>query len=331
MHSSLARLSFWNAVPALLLAAVCGSYFAATGVLARTADDPSPPRYVRVLRDAKDRASAMETATVRYSNGKSGAESLIVDLVSVVHVGDKSYYEAFNKTFKEYDAVLYELVAPRGTRVTPDRGRSNGSPVSAIQLFMKDKLQLTFQLEEVDYSPANFVHADMSPEQLFKSMEDRNETPLAIIRKLMQASLQAQATRKRPPPNEMVMLGALFDKKNGPFVLKQMFADELGESDTMLQAFNGSEGSTLVSERNKVCLEVLGEEIARGKKKIAVFYGAGHMPDFHERLLNDFHLKLGETTWQRAWTITPPAKKAKKKSPAAESVKVAEPAADKAN
>jgi len=35
---------------------------------------------------------------------------------------------------------------------------------------------------------------------------------------------------------------------------------------------------------------VLQKEIAAGKKKIAIFYGAGHMPDFLKKLHDEFGL-----------------------------------------
>ena len=56
----------------------------------------------------------------------------------------------------------------------------------------------------------------------------------------------------------------------------------------------GPKGSTLISGRNKVALDVLRKEIAAGKKKIAIFYGAGHMPDFQKRLRDDFGDEAGQ-------------------------------------
>ena len=48
---------------------------------------------------------------------RPSARDVVVDLIGAVHVGEKAYYEALNKQFEDYDAVLYELVAPEGTRV----------------------------------------------------------------------------------------------------------------------------------------------------------------------------------------------------------------------
>jgi pheromone shutdown protein TraB len=73
--------------------------------------------------------------------------------------------------------------------------------------------------------------------------------------------------------------------------------------DGSLTAINGPKGSTLITERNKVVIKVLGKQIAAGKKNIAVFYGAGHMPDIQERLAADLNLVPLSTQWVVAWDL----------------------------
>src|SRR5262245_40385282 len=77
---------------------------------------PAPPGFMRLKRDAKNQAVALETAIVRYVPA-SGEGSLSVDLIGAVHVADRDYYQKLNKQFQQYDVLLYELVAPEGTRV----------------------------------------------------------------------------------------------------------------------------------------------------------------------------------------------------------------------
>jgi hypothetical protein len=79
-----------------------------------------------------------------------------------------------------------------------------------------------------------------------------------------------------------------------------------------MQALEGPEGSTIITERNKVALKKLAEQIASGKKKIAIFYGAGHLGDMEKRLLsNEFELKRSGEDWLDAWNLSKaPAKPA---------------------
>jgi hypothetical protein len=50
-------------------------------------------------------------------------------------------------------------------------------------------------------------------------------------------------------------------------------------------------------------MNVLADTIAKGKKKISVFYGAAHMPDFADRL-GAMGFKPVATEWRQAWDLT---------------------------
>ncbi len=72
----------------------------------------------------------------------------------------------------------------------------------------------------------------------------------------------------------------------------------------MLKAIEGSEGSTLIGERNNKALRVLTDAMKNDKNKsFAIFYGAGHLPDFHEKLLSKFDMVPTKTQWVDAWTF----------------------------
>ena len=62
-----------------------------------------------------------------------------------------------------------------------------------------------------------------------------------------------------------------------------------------------------ITDRNAAALAVLEKRIARGDRRIAIFYGAAHMDDFDRRLREDFSLQPGETVWLEAWDLREPA------------------------
>ena len=64
-------------------------------------------------------------------------------------------------------------------------------------------------------------------------------------------------------------------------------------------------GSVILTERNKVALEVLKKRLEKGDKKIGIFYGAAHLADMEERLIGEFGLKKGKTVWNDAWSMKP--------------------------
>src|SRR5262249_51520473 len=58
--------------------------------------------FLRIQRTARNQPVALETATVRYVPA-SGEGGLTVDLVGVVHIGDRAYYRNLNKQLAQYD------------------------------------------------------------------------------------------------------------------------------------------------------------------------------------------------------------------------------------
>ncbi len=271
----------------------------------RAAEKKAAKKFLRIVRDAAGEPQSMQTSIVSYKPKDGDRKGLVVDLIGAVHVGDGAYYDKLNKAFADYDVVLYELVAPEGTKI-PKGGRAeaSGHPVSAIQQALKNILDLEFQLEKVDYTKKNFVHADMSPEEFAKSMEDRGESFLQMFFRMMGASIAQQAGKKGGASDAEILLALLSPDRS--FKLKRVMAQQFENLGGTMSAIEGPKGSTIIGERNRKAFEVLKKEIAGGKKKIAVFYGAGHLPDMEKRLANDFQLHPGDVKWIEAWDLSEP-------------------------
>ncbi len=263
----------------------------------------APPKFVRI-RKAKDadKIIAMDTAIARYQLTYQ-ERSCQVDLVGVVHIADKAYYDELNQRLAKYDAVLYELVAPKGTRI-PKGGRRSSHPISFLQQSMRRLLDLEFQLEQIDYTREHFVHADLSPEEFAQSMKDRNESLWKFVLRAMKASLDESRNGEAStrPPSDLELLRAFF-AQNRALELKRLMAGQLADMSTLTAVFEGPKGSTIITERNKRALEVLRRQLEAGKTRIAIFYGAGHLPDLHTRLLDELHAKPVSTQWLTAWNM----------------------------
>jgi hypothetical protein len=169
-------------------------------------------------------------------------------------------------------------------------------------------LGLEFQLESIDYSAENFVHADLSPKEFDAAMAKRGESWWSMFTRLMQESM-ARADRGGGAGDVSFgeLFGILFG--SGPerqVRLRRMMAEQFTDMDVLTAAFGGEEGSTLITDRNAAALDVLRDEIAKGRRRIAIFYGAAHMDDFDERLRDDFGLQPGEPVWLEAWDLREP-------------------------
>jgi hypothetical protein len=275
-------------------------------------------RFLRLLRDKDGNPVALQAAVVHCVPKDHGKAGPTVDLVAAVHVAEESYYDELNRLFATYDAVLFELVAPEGARVPKGGVRPSGGPVSFLQNAMTDVMELEFQLEGIDYTPENFVHADMSPDEFAESMRRRGESVLQIFFRMMGHAMARQAQDSASGGGDFRLLLAFFDK-NRALAVKRVLAEQFQDLEGSLNAIEGPDGSTLISERNKVALGVLRREIAAGKKKLAIFYGAGHMPNFEQRLASDFGLVPASTRWLVAWNLqSEPASKNQRPKPSRE-------------
>jgi hypothetical protein len=276
-------------------------------VAAVAADDAKLGRdWVRVQHGAKGEVLGMQTAIVRYAAAPIGgvnAASVAVDLVGAVHIGDAAYYRQLNEHFKQYDALLYELVAPSGTVVEPGRGTSNAHPIGVMQNGIKRLLELDHQLELIDYTMPNFIHADMSPDEFAQSMKDRKESFLELyFRMLGEAMAQQGEMASKGESLDIDLIAALF-AKDRPRRLKIALAKQLADMESLMVSLGGEQGSVVISERNKKALDVLKRQLAAGKKRLGIFYGAGHLNDMDDRLRKDFGLEPVAVTWLTAWNL----------------------------
>ncbi len=284
----------------LLILLVAFSFSVAKEPTKTPITEKSKTTFLRIKKE-DNTPIALQLANVRYVPENGIPSDLHVDLISAVHVADKSYYENLNKLFKTYDVVLYELVAPEGTRVG-DKAASEGKGLlSMIQTGMKEVLGLTFQLDEVDYSPKNFVHADISAEDFSKSMDEKGESFFSMFLRMWLVGMQQQATNP-DAMNDMDLLFAYFSDDREK-QMKIVAAQQFMSMDVVMDAMEGDKGSTIVTARNLKALKVLRREIEKGNKTFAIFYGAAHMPEMEKVLMKEFKLKKSQVNWVDAWDL----------------------------
>lgn len=258
--------------------------------------------YLRVIRrDGHPDSLEAQISTFRNSKGQ------VVDLVSALHVGERSYYKQLNQEFKSYDAVLYELIAP--DNVVPEANEPSDNALSDGQMMLTNMLGLTFQLNEINYKARNFVHADLTPEQLFESMDKRGESAKQMIFQILQESLgdttdidpvDALALNVAMP--RIMVRGA---RPSDHALLRRVFAASFEKIEKITAGLSGPNGSTLINVRNQKAIEVMQREFGRGKRRLAIFYGAGHMVDLEARL-KKLGFQAQSVRFLKAWDLREP-------------------------
>jgi hypothetical protein len=311
--SRLRRLAAWSWLLAPVVA--CGSpsacVFAAPPAAEAEAKSDAPgEKWVRLLETKKGKPLAMQTAIVRYvktddyvEGKKPGDYAQYVDLVGAVHIGDSRYYRDLNRRFRKYDAVLFELVAPEGTEVPRGRGTSNAHPLGALQNGMKSMLQVEHQLEQIDYTADNMIHADLSPEEFFESMGKRDESFAQMYFRMIGASMAEQSRQAAKGQSADVDLMSAMFSKDRPRMLKVAMARQFENMEQLLSSMSGPNGSTLITERNNRALDVLEERLDEGVKRIAIFYGAGHLAEMNDQIAERFEMKPVGVEWLEAWNL----------------------------
>lgn len=298
----------------------CLLFLSLLGLTAAEAAPVAPPAaYVRVVKDSAGEAQAFETAVV-HCQSRSGPP-VSVDLVAAVHFGEPGYYKSLNQRFKGYDAVLFEMVAPedpadpgrlgrwlrlqQAIRVRhPEREADN--PLSRIQVQLAKLLGMAFQLDAVDYGPANFVHADVTPDELAKSIRDRGESLQQVLLRALKSSLEQAGDVDQPELDDFTLLRILL---RGPsprdrILMRRMLAVSFKDIKRMNEILEGPGGGTLIAVRNRRVIKVLQAQLKRGRHHLAIFYGAAHMPDLEQQLESKLHLVCTGVRWVKAWNLS---------------------------
>ncbi|MCB1276393.1 hypothetical protein [Prosthecobacter sp.] len=250
-----------------------------------------------------DEGDSLQTAVVSYESPQKAK----VDLVGAIHIADKAYFDALNVRFKSYDAVLYELVGPS----IKERSKEEPKPesqqklqwVGQLQTIMRDTLKLHGQLEGIDYTARNFVHADMDMSQFTQTQGQKQESFLTLYLKAVQAQKSINAERGvNSDAAGMVLLLKILTMKDSSTELKRMLASEFDSVEDIMAGIESGDGTVLIGERNKFALEIMDQQLAAGKKHIAIFYGAAHLADMEARLLKKGFNRT-KVEWLKAWDL----------------------------
>jgi hypothetical protein len=280
-------------------------------VVAETPLPASPPQ-------PKAAAPETEADYVRYAEGKEkstlktaivtmqqagGAE---VDLIGAIHIADKSYYTELNQSFTTYDVVLYELVGgpmPKDYKTRSGRNKGNLAWVGELQKLMETSLGLSGQIDGIDYLAPNLVHADLSMKEFEALREKKSESFMGLLLRTYQTQQEMLAEGSITGGLSLPQIFRLLRGDDSKTELKRIFAQQFHEMERLVEGIEGPQGTVIIGERNKAALSVLEAQLKLGKKRLAIFYGAAHLPDMQKRLEAQGWKAKPKPVWLDAWVM----------------------------
>ena len=222
---------------------------------------------------------------------RKGAATL--QLFGCVHVADRSFYVEMQRRFEALDALLYELVGDADVRPYPDMEIGEGEHwISMLQGGMGRGLKLAGQFGAMDYRQDNFVHADMTEDEWQDALAAAGKSELGELLSTGGADVDREAESER---KEIDLVGA-FRSGGGVAELRLMMARMMLGGDPAID-----QPTVIIHGRNEKCLRVLEEQLASGKKRLGIFYGAAHMEHMEHRLVEDLGWERAGEEWVLAW------------------------------
>lgn len=279
--------------------------------------------FVRIKKESGIPA-ALEIAITRFEK-KDGKTRSYVDLVGVIHIADRGYYETLNGQFKLYDSVAFEGVG--GSPARSDEERS-ANPLGLLYQAIARDLFLHPQADVIDYSRENFVHADVSAEEMGEifrnAMKSRNESLVSVSLRIgaeitvlyNKTEKEWRQAMKKLPGGAGEALPFAQSNQFTAVLAKRIVASEITPyANDPRKAFSflgaalgGIVEETLVTKRNERAMGIVDGELKSGKQRIGIFYGAAHMPDYAKLLEARGFKQLGQH-WLEAWDMRLPGEK----------------------
>jgi hypothetical protein len=299
----------WRAALANVALAWLPQAFSQT-TAARPTNAP-PPVYMRVTHPDSNTVQ-LEIALKQFVPARG--EGPAVWLVAASHIAESNYFAALQRHLDAQGRVLFEGIRERPG--VPAFGQEDTLDVSegSLQFTLAESLGLAFQLQAINYRRPHFRNSDLS---------------LPELQKLMLEGLQGAAARESAA--QLALLMQLMDGSSFLGAVANFAVRLLGTSPklqalarlTLIETIGQIEGDmaqmrglppefqklmeVLIRSRNTAVLTDLKAELKKrpAPASVAIFYGAGHMPDLEARLAKELNYQPRETNWLTAITVKP--------------------------
>lgn len=206
-------------------------------------------------------------------------------LISMIHLGEKSFYAAARKELATCDLVLYEEQGDAAL------GAASGAMIAAAT-------GLSFQGVEIPMNKKTWRSADLTQDQLFAMLGVHPD----VMKRMTQMSKQMGGMKINP---EMLknnpMLKSMIPTREK--IMAQMRSGAKAEA----QAGGKEMADMILYQRNAIVMGEMTKASHESHKRVAVLYGAAHMPGVEAYLRGPMRYKLKSVEWIDAVYADPKA------------------------
>mgnify|MGYP000022015522 CR=1 FL=1 len=169
-----------------------------------------------------------------------------------------------------------------------------------IQIKLANALGLQFQLSAINYTRDSWRNSDLAIDEVQQKLEESGAPGDAFFSLMDGSSFGSKLLG--------FLLGYVERDPQMAMLIKLMLVETVAHADALMEAQPGAMGrfmKVIVIDRNTAVLEDLRNVIDTEPdiKHIALFYGAGHLPDMETRLEKDFGYRFEKDAWFTAMDL----------------------------
>lgn len=312
---------------ALLLASGCASF---RPTASTSAAPPSLPReigtsagtaYTRAVQTAEDTFVRQTGRRLFRPSSGRGPE---VELVAAIHIAEAGYYQRLQRHLEQADLVLYEGVMSRAQARMPAADRATAAaarsgPVrNPVYQRLAHSLGLTSQEFGIRLAEPRFRRCDMTFEDMAELLAAEAARGGEMKQQASKAKVDFQSMRG--------ILSGQGWKTKLMFLALDHSATLRADSKLRVTLHNLNRDKTaqrnprltrlIIDDRNRHVMDELAALLAKPHKhrRIALFYGAGHMPGMEKLLREMGYRPAGPVAWMDAVTTHPASDGLRKKA-----------------
>ncbi len=260
-----------------------------------------------------------DNGNISYQNAVASYRKgdVLVTLVGSTHVAEKACYDQVQKILEEHEAILFEFLGnPADLIERNPKAMRQLEQSSGMRKHFSEMLELTSQVEGIDYSDPRFIHADFSSKQYQEALAEFKKTPAA--KKGPDPARMAEVMKivQQVSPETLAFLNNRGRKQPLEGAKRKKFLAEITRFLSHPHLIRGlkPESAVIIGARNKHCLEVLEKQIAKGRTRLAIYFGSAHLAEMEESLLKNGYAPEGERKWINVWTVAQPDQPAQPKA-----------------